>query len=410
MDEAHAQNPFSVNVEAKIVSFFQTAFQGVLPTDMTLANMTPGNQTWWLKEVGNCIALIGFFLFFVPFISLLTKARFFKGAVTEETAPIPLPDTRKGKTIFWVSSLVLGVLPAVLYIPLTQLIAPDIRIIEMIAIAFAVIMLIVGFLCKAKASGDSAGKYEDYAKGGFLSAAVSAVMAALLFGNKIFALNPWFNQTTTNWTSYWALIIGFILAIVTIAMYYFVNKPNGIKIEAYGLRIKPKSVFAAFATAAAAFAAGYLILFMINGIFSVDFRIWTFAVKVFRVENFLTMLKYLPLYFVFYLMLSLSLNANSRSLKHGYWYSILITSAGLVLWMVIQYGSFYIKGVAAWPTQGMIAIGLLATIPGMILATVFTKKIYEKTNNIWTSAFFNSLLFTMIPVANTLLYWNLVNA
>ena len=200
------------------------------------------------------------------------------------------------------------------------------------------------------------------------------------------------------------------MPIVTVITYYFVNKPNGVNIESYGIKAKPSTVLAALATAVVAFVAGYLLLFIINSIFNVDFRIWTWAVKVFKTEHFLTMLKYLPLYFVFYLIITVLINVNSRAMKHGYWYSILSTSIGLVLWLVIQYGTFYISGVAAWPTQGMISIGLLATIPSLIVATIFTRKIYESTNNVWTAGIFNSLLFTMIPVANTLLYWNLVQA
>ena len=410
VDEAHAMNTFSTKVEENIVNFFQTAFSGVITSDMTLAEMSSHNQTWWIKEAGNFIALIGFFLFFVPFISLITKVGFFKKAVTEEIAPVPLPSSRSGKTIFWVSSLVFALLPAVLYISLLMKVAADIRIIEIVMGVFAIIMLVIGLVCKSKASKDETGRLASYAKGAFIATAISVVLVALLFAYKWFDLNPWFNEVTTNWTAYWALIIGIIFIIVTVITYYFVNKPNGVNIEAYGIKAKPSTVLAALATAVVAFVAGYLLLFIINSIFNVDFRIWTWAVKVFKTEHFLTMLKYLPLYFVFYLIITVLINVNSRAMKHGYWYSILSTSIGLVLWLVIQYGTFYISGVAAWPTQGMISIGLLATIPSLIVATIFTRKIYESTNNVWTAGIFNSLLFTMIPVANTLLYWNLVQA
>ncbi|OYO59657.1 hypothetical protein CG709_18190, partial [Lachnotalea glycerini] len=78
------------------------------------------------------------------------------------------------------------------------------------------------------------------------------------------------------------------------------------------------------------------------------------------------------------------------------------------VWLIVQYGVFFITGKAMWATSGMIAIGMLATIPYLIVASIFTRKIYEKTNNVWTAGFFNAMLFTMIPVANTILLWNLV--
>ncbi|NMB37727.1 MAG: hypothetical protein GX993_06810 [Bacteroidales bacterium] len=408
VDETHAKNHFSVKVQKHIIDFFQTAFRGVTPKTMTLANMTSSNQVWWLKEAGNFIALIGFFMFFVPFISLITKFGFFKKAVTEETAPVPAPATRAGRIVFWVATIIFAVLPAILYIPVTMKIPTSLRIIEIVAIIFAAVMLVIGILARAKASKDTSGKYSSYARGAFISTVISVILVVVLIAYKLFDLNPWFNQTTTNWTAYWALILGLIFAVVAVITYYFANKPNGVSIDAYGIRIKLSHVISAFVTAFVAFAVGYLLLFIIQGIFNVDFRIWTWAVKVFKVEHFLTMLKYLPLYFIFYLSLTVLLNVNSRALKHGYLYSIISTCAGLVLWMAIQYGALYVRGLAAWPTQGMISIGLLATIPNLIVATIFTKKIYDITNNVWTASFFNALLFTMIPVANTLLYWNLV--
>lgn len=408
VDEVHAKNHFSIKVQKHIIDFFQTAFAGVTTESMALANMTPDNQVWWMKEAGNFIALIGFFLFFVPFISLITKVGFFKKAVTEETTPVPYPTKASGKAIFWISTIVFSILPAVLYIPLTMKIQSSIRTIEIVAGIFAVIMLIIGLIARTKVSNDASGKYEGFAKGAFISAGLSVVMVVALLANKLFDLNPWFNETTTNWTSYWSLILAFILTIVTVITYYFVNKPNGVSLDSYGIKIKPSSILSAFVTAFVAFAAGYAILLIINRVLNVDFRIWTWAVRAFKIEHFLTMFKYLPLYFTFYLVLAVLLNVNSRNLKYGYLYSILSTSAGLILWLVIQYGTFYITGQAAWHTQGMISIGLYATIPSLIVATILTRKIYEKTNNAWTAGFFNAFLFTMIPVANTLLLWNLV--
>ena len=408
VDEAHAMNHFSTTCTGHLVDFFQTAFKGVTTSDMYFANMTSTNQVWLLKEIGNLIALVGFFLFFIPFITLITKVGFLKKAVTEETSVVPLPTSTGGKVAFWAVLIIFTLLPGVLYVSLMNKVVADIRVLEIIMGIFAVIMLIITLVAKAKASKDASGKFASYAKGGLIATVISVLMVAALFGYKLFAQNPWFNSTASNWSAYWAFILSFILIIIVIITYYFVNKPNGVGIEAYGIRIKPISVLAAFTTAALTFTTGYLILFICDGIFNVDFRFWTYAVKVFKVEHFLTMLKYVPMFFLFYLILSVLLNVNTRTLKHGYLVSALTSSGGCILWFIIQYTTVYITGTAMWQTSGMIAIGLLTIIPGMIIAAIFTRKIYDKTNNVWTAGFFNAMLFTMITVANTLLLWNLV--
>lgn len=408
VDEPHAKNHFSKKSTSHVIDFFQTAFRDVVTDGMEFSDMTSSNQVWMLKEAGNLIALIGFFLFFVPFISLITKVGFFKNAVTEKTEIIPLPGKIGGKVVFWIMTIVFALVPGILYVSLLDKIPGHIRVLEIIMIIVAVIMLIIGIFSKVNAYKDLTGRVASYARGGFIGAGVSVLMIIALFANQLFIQSPYFNSTTTNWYAYWAFILAFILTIMVVITYYFINKPRGINIKAYGLMIKPKSVLAGFATALVAFVVGYLILFVMYNIFMVDFRIWTFAVKVFKAEHFITMLKYAPLYFVFYLILSVILNANTRSLKHSYLVSILTTAGGCIVWLITQYGVLYITGTAFWPKSGMISIGMYTIIPSLIIAAIFTRKIYEKTNNVWTAGFLNALLFTMITVANTILHWNLV--
>ncbi|RFZ80677.1 hypothetical protein DS742_02025 [Lacrimispora amygdalina] len=415
VNETHAQNHFSVTVESHIIDFFQTAFKGVYTPDMTLVNMVSANQAWWLKEAGNFVALIGFFLFFVPFISLITKNGFLKNAVTEEVSAVPLPKKKLDKVIYWSVVMVYTILPASLFVTLTNIdemfvqVAGSIKLLRTIMIIFAVIMLLIGIISKLKASKDSSGRFASYAMGAFITTAISVIDILILFKFKAFAQSAYFNSTTSNWYAFFSLNLGLLFAIIVVMMYYFINKPSGAGLAEYGLKVKPVSIFAAFLTAAITVIAGYIILFIINNVLNVDFRIWTFAVKTFKSEHFITMLKYLPMFFVFYLVISISINATTRALKHGNLVAILSTTGGLVLWFVYQYGTFFITGKAHWSNSGMISIGLLGLIPSLLIAAIFTRKIFEKTHNVWTAAFLNSMLFTMIQVANTILLWNLVN-
>ena len=81
-----------------------------------------------------------------------------------------------------------------------------------------------------------------------------------------------------------------------------------------------------------------------------------------------------------------------------------LNAGGLVLFLAYQYGKLFLTGTAAVPSLALQGILLFGLIPSLALAAVFARKFYEKTNNVWTSAFFNTFLFTMIAIANTAVY------
>ncbi len=409
INEAHAQNHFSTTVEGHIIDFFTYAFGDVVTDDMTNWDLTSDNQAWTFKEFGNLIALIGFFMFIIPFVGLLTKAPVFKAAVTEYTEPVPKLAGAK-QAVLVIVSLALAIIPAVLYVPLMDKVPEKIAVVRIVVIVAAVIMAVIGLCCLPKSKTDESGKFKSYVKGSFICAIIAAALAVVLSIYNAFTLNPFFTSTNTNWSVYWAFCLAFICAFMGVFMYYFFNKPAGVSLESYGLKVKPKVVGAALLTAAVTIAVSYIILFIIHSTLLVDFRIWTLAVKTFNGEHFATMLKYLPFYFVFYLALTVLVNANTRYMKKaaGMFASIISVAGGLLAWMIIQYGTFYIGGEAAWSHSGMISIGMLAILPCLVVATIYSRKLYEKTNNVWTASFVNAILFTLITVANAIIHWNLV--
>lgn len=161
-------------------------------------------------------------------------------------------------------------------------------------------------------------------------------------------------------------------------------------------------------TAVVAVVIGYALLFAVQAIFGTDFRIWTFAVRTFEQAHFVTALRYAPLFLIYYFVSAVALNANTRGKRGGMFLAIVLNVGGLVLWMLAQYGKDFITGVALYPGQALNGILLFALVPCLIIAAVYARKLFEKTNNVWLAAFVNTLLFTMVTVANTVLFWNLV--
>ena len=123
-------------------------------------------------------------------------------------------------------------------------------------------------------------------------------------------------------------------------------------------------------------------------------------------HHFTSFLKYIPVYFVFYFINSIVVASNTKDVKgwKGYLYAILLNAGGLILFTAYQYGKLFVTGRAYYPGLALQGIWLFGLIPSLSIAAIFAKKFYEKTNNIWMSAFFNTFLFTMIAVANTAVF------
>ncbi|MFA6801746.1 MAG: hypothetical protein WCR19_06520, partial [Acholeplasmataceae bacterium] len=61
-------------------------------------------------------------------------------------------------------------------------------------------------------------------------------------------------------------------------------------------------------------------------------------------------------------------------------------------------------GTAAFPSFSLSGILCVGLVPTLAVAGIFMRRISQKTGNIWTSAFFTTMLFTFITLANTAIY------
>lgn len=74
--ETHPWNHFSRETTADLIRFYDEAFEGVRAKSQTTADLAADNQIWFFKELGNLIAMCGFFLLLVPVMELLLKLPF----------------------------------------------------------------------------------------------------------------------------------------------------------------------------------------------------------------------------------------------------------------------------------------------------------------------------------------------
>jgi hypothetical protein len=241
---------------------------------------------------------------------------------------------------------------------------------------------------------------------------VAGLVFSYLTGSscKLFTTGKVFQAPSVNSIVKWAFACALISIVVLIVTYLFGNKKDkGVTLSHYGIVAKGESVLAAFVTAVVVVVIGYVIVFVVDAIFKTDFRFWTFAFKTFEASAIPAALKYMPFFFVYYFVAGAAAVANTNSEKLqgvlGYVIASLTNMGGILLWLILQYGKLFATGHAFYPSQALSGILLFALVPTLILASCYTKYIYKKTGNIYTAAFLNAILLTLMTVANTAVYW-----
>lgn len=416
--ETHPWNHFSTETTANMIEFYDTAFDYQLEkSGLSFETRDAKGQTWWLKEAFECIAMIGLLVAVVPTLSLLLKVPFFAKVKTDvETLPVE-KESSKGKRLGLVlTALITSLIPAA-YFPTFINRSSNLSVFTKVAEAIMLICLVVAIgawlICLAakmfKEDGNEKARAIAWSttKGSIIISAFAFALRYLsLNANEMLKSGYFFNAPTANDIGFWALISAAISLVVISIVHFVARKEDGATIRSYGLAAGVKQVLLALLISVVLFVGLYLVVFLIGWIFNTDFRLWVYAIKSFKWHHFVSFLRYVPIYFVFYFVNSIVITSNTKDVKgwKGYAYALFLGIGGLLLFLAYQYGSLFITGTAAVPSLALNSILLIGLVPSLAIAAIFAKKFYEKTNNIWTSAFFNTFLFTMIAIANTTIY------
>jgi hypothetical protein len=108
----HPLMPYDTRHIANVVDFFAGAF-GLQPA------IPSSDQTWPLKEMFTLMALVGAFLFLVPFATLLLKTPVFSALVHPIPPALPAPG-RNGKIMFWLRFVLTALVACFLFIPMAR--------------------------------------------------------------------------------------------------------------------------------------------------------------------------------------------------------------------------------------------------------------------------------------------------
>lgn len=398
-NETHPWNHFSQTSTAFAIDFYDMAFEEY----GDVVTIGEDGQSWMWKEWFSFVALIGFFLLFIPVIRLLTQLPFFKWAVTDKANTLPAPQT-SGEKLTGLVLLAVGILyPALFFAALYSGDESGMRLlrqISLITIALSAIILIAGFV---------KGAAKNVKLGAGLVLLVSIVQYFYLREQaRFFETTEFFGAPTVNPIAYWAINVAIVTLLILIGYHFVSRQERGARLADYGFKAGIKTILAALASAVVAIVIGYGILYLVDAIWKVDFRLWTVAVKTFEEHHVLALFRYAPLFLIYYFIVGLSININTSSERFngwkGYAVSIVHFIGGLLLYLAYHYGLLFATGTAGYPAESLSSIIVIGLVPMLTVAAILNRYFYRRTGNVYVGTFLNTLLLTMITLANTALY------
>lgn len=415
-NETHPQNTWSLESGGYMIEFFEEAFTYQLSlhglTDLNSFDINTGstNQTWWLKEAFTGLALVTLFMMLFPIFTLISNLPVFKhvyanGKALDEFEMTLSPEKKGLKYII----ITISTLLAVFFLNLLMDRADSLINLAnaLYYLMGAVILVLLSIWVITIFSNDNS-KIKVAQKATFGSSIIILIALAFrwfLTNTQIISNRTFWSAPSVNTIVYWAIGSGFLILLTVFSVTPAMNAGENVD-NPYGLKASAKQVGSSFLVAVVMTTAVLLFVAIIGWIFSTDFRFYTYAIQIFNSNQFVAALKYIPLFFIYYLAASITVFVNSRGMKG--WKADLLSAfllAGpVVIFLIYQYGVLYATGVAAFPTFSLSAILAVGLVPTLSVAGIFMRRISQKTGNVWTSSFFTTLFFTLITLANTAVF------
>lgn len=309
------------------------------------------NQTWQVKAFFNAVGLVGFFMFVIYCALALVETKFFSELkATEPVEPLPAPATGKAKAWYW---------------------------------------------------------------GGLVASAVFGVIVYGFTYNWCNANRPSFLPQAATWfIGFWTVVCGLFTLLILFLSYKLNGKKNGLDLAERGVKISGRKLWKSIVLAVTVVAAAFSLVFISDYLFLTDYRLWCFAtIRAFAPQNFSIIARYLVLWLVYYIALSIATNGfNFVKFGKKGWGSTVIQMffvfIGPEIFVAMQYIPFFTTGHMLSESTpfgasitGIWMYPILVILP---LATFICSKIYRKTKNPYIGGIIMAIIACTISVTNTL--------
>lgn len=397
--QTHPWNHFSKITTANAVEFYTEAFKEY---NKDINAIDANKQVWQLKEIFECVALVGFIFFIIGFASLLIELPFFNKVKTE-LKPLPSIEGAGSKIGTFALLLCLILVPGIFFSALMDGGAASemVNVLMFAGCAFAIAGL-VGFIYALIRKENRKALLV-----GSIFVMLAGAALAVIAHTPMYETGKFWNALGINSIAYWTIACAAISLLAMSVVYVVAKADKGVTFKQYGVTFNPVKILLSILIAVITYAVAYGVLFLMDLIFKADFRIWTFAFKTFDFNIMPTVLKYFPTFLAYYIVstAAITINTNTEKMQgvKGYLLAIALNVGGGLLWLIRQYGLLFTTGVAAHPGSALSGIVLVAMIPTLSIAAIISRNLYKKTGSIWTPAFLNALLMTTMAIANTMI-------
>lgn len=353
----HPKLHFSTVAVGYILDYFDITLKGGKEA------MPATDQTWPWKQFFTLLVMVGFFLFIIPFALLMLEIPYFKTIIQPEPVAPSIVTTAKDKLVYWII-FIICLLPAPLLF--------------------------------------------NWATGYPIG-----IKSMNRYVPTVFPLNSYFQMPCINGTVLLMLLVGAILLAIFIGTYFLFMKKNNVTFDNLGVRMSGGNIGKSILLALIVFVATYSLLVIADFFFLSDARFWVFSIKTLTPIKFFVLLKYLPFFLFFYLIISLLLNSFTRirgaSETTNIVLMILATITGLATLTILDYTWLFTTGIKLFPyvpfppkmtsaLAGLFVWNFLFILP---LAAVSARLLFRKTGSIWLGGFVNSLIVTLFSISNT---------
>lgn len=310
------------------------------------------NQIWQVKAAFNAVGIVGFFMFVIFTAIALTETKYFSDLKAEEDAkPLPAITTTKGKAWYW---------------------------------------------------------------GGYAASVIFSILCYVYVYKWCNSNRPAFmNQPATWYIGVWTFLCGAFTLLTLFLSYKFNAKVDLVE---RGVKMPLKKLGKTILLSVTVVAAAFALVYISDWLFLTDYRLWCFTtIRAFSPMHFGTIAKYVGLWLVYYIALSLATNAFNyvKIGKKGCGCTSLLIQMffvfiGAEIMIAVQYITFHVSGYMWTETAGVgggiIGIWLYPIVFILPLAAFVCRKIYNKTKNPYIGGIIMALIACIVSVTNTLTY------
>lgn len=277
----------------------------------------------------------------------------------------------------------------------------------------AICALEIPFFRSLKAEGEvlPASARDKKAKGRYIRSNIGSTIYSIITFFLAFILGyavltfDFLNQEASRCIGYWCVLTG----LLTLSQMRKSRRKFGVDAAAMGSRpgwaVIGKSCLLAVLVVTAAFG----IVFLSDALLLTDYRLWCFAtIRAFDLSHLGSVLKFLPLWLLYYIPLSVSTNCyNYVDMGANKFKSVALAMFWVALapaiMIVAQYAVFFTTGfMITEMITGIAVIWLFPIIVILPLAAYICHKIYLKTRNPYIGGIIMGLIACILTVTNTL--------